>query len=173
VAKLMEMRVHQCGEALRDAVIAVIEAHHEARCRILEIQQRRITAPLVAQFLKRLTDDLARLVPDNFVLLYDRQRLLHLVRYLKTVSIRVQRGLTDLEKDRFRQGQVAPFLDALNRMLTSMDATTSVEKRNAVETFFWMIEEYKVSLFAQEVGTDGPVSAKRLNKLIGEIERMI
>ena len=93
--------------------------------------------------------------------------------YLKTVSIRVQRGLTDLEKDRSRQGQVAPFLDALNRMLTSMDATTSVEKRDAVETYFWMIEEYKVSLFAQEVGTDGPISAKRLNKLMGEIERMI
>jgi ATP-dependent helicase HrpA len=42
-----------------------------------------------------------------------------------------------------------------------------------VEAFFWMIEEYKVSVFAQEVGTDGPVSVKRLNKLIGEIERMI
>ena len=172
VAKLMEMRVHQCGEALRAAVIAVIEAHHEARCRILEIQQRRIVAPLVAQFLKTLADDLTRLVPDTFVLLYDRQRLLHLVRYLKTVSIRVQRGLTDLEKDHSRQGLVAPFLGALNRMLASMDATTSVEKRNAVEAFFWMIEEYKVSLFAQEVGTDGPISAKRLDKLIGEIERM-
>jgi ATP-dependent helicase HrpA len=54
-----------------------------------------------------------------------------------------------------------------------MDSSTSVEKRAAVEVFFWMIEEYKVSVFAQEVGTDGPVSIKRLNKLIGEIERMI
>jgi len=36
-----------------------------------------------------------------------------------------------------------------------------------------MIEEYKVSVFAQEVGTDGPISAKRLKKQIGEIERMV
>ena len=49
----------------------------------------------------------------------------------------------------------------------------SAEKRASVEAFFWMIEEYKVSVFAQEVGTDGPVSGKRLKKLIGEIERMI
>ena len=172
VANLMQRRIHQRGEALRSAVIGVIEAHHEARCRILEVEQRRIAAPLVTQFLQTLSDDLTRLVPDNFVLLYDRQRLQHLVRYLKTISIRVQRGLTDLEKDRVRQGQVAPFLDALNQMLKSMDAATSNEKRDAVETFFWMIEEYKVSLFAQEVGTDGPVSPKRLNRQIGEIERM-
>jgi ATP-dependent helicase HrpA len=172
VAKLQKMRIHQRGEALRSAVIAVIEAHHEARCRIMEIEQRRMAAPLVAQFLTTLKDDLARLVPDNFVSLYDRQRLAHLVRYLKTVAIRVQRGLTDLEKDRARQGQVAPFTDALNQMLASMESATSDEKREAVERFFWMIEEYKVSVFAQEVGTDGPVSPKRLNKLIGEIERM-
>jgi hypothetical protein len=36
-----------------------------------------------------------------------------------------------------------------------------------------MIEEYKVSVFAQEVGTDGPVSAKRLKQRIGEIGRMV
>ncbi len=172
VAKLEQLRIHQRGEALRDAVIAVIEAHHEARCRILEIEQRRIAAPLVTQFLQILSDDLARLVPENFVTLYDRQRLHHLVRYLKTISIRVQRGLTDLEKDHLRQKQVTPFLDALNQMLSSMDAATSADKRAAVEAFFWMIEEYKVSVFAQEVGTDGPVSPKRLKKLIGEIERM-
>ena len=96
-----------------------------------------------------------------------------MVRYLSAISIRAQRGYTDLEKDRTRQGLVDPFIDQLNRMLASMDAMTSPEKRTQVEAFFWMIEEYKVSVFAQEVGTDGPVSAKRLKKLIGEIERMV
>lgn len=42
-----------------------------------------------------------------------------------------------------------------------------------MEAFFWMIEEYKVFLFAQEVGTYGPVFVKRLKVLIGEIERMV
>ena len=37
----------------------------------------------------------------------------------------------------------------------------------------WMIEEYKVSVFAQEIKTAFPVSAKRLEKKIHEIERMI
>ena len=171
--ELVGMRLHQRGKKLRDAVVAVIEAYHEARCRIAEIEKKRIAATVVGQFLETLKNELTRLVPDNFVLLYDRPRLRHLLRYLNTIAIRARRGYGDLEKDRSRQALVAPFNEKLNWMLQSMDANTSAEKRAAVEVFFWMIEEYKVSVFAQEVGTDGPVSVKRLNKLIGEIGRMI
>ena len=128
---------------------------------------------MVGQFLQCLKDELVRLLPEKFVLLYDKSRLLHLVRYLRALSIRVQRGITDLEKDRSRQAMVVPFIDQLNRMLESMDETTSQEKRFEVEAFFWMIEEYKVSVFAQEVGTSGPISVKRLQKQIAEIDRMI
>jgi ATP-dependent helicase HrpA len=173
VEHLTTMRVHQCGQDLRDAVIAVVEAHHEVRCRILDIERKRIAAPAVGQFLQVLKAETGRLVPDNFVRLYSRQRLMHLVRYLNTLSIRTQRGLTDLEKDRSRQAMVAPFVQQLDRMLADMDASTSGDKRQAVEAYFWMIEEYKVSVFAQEVGTDGPVSAKRLKKMIDNIERML
>jgi ATP-dependent helicase HrpA len=173
VDELAALRVHQCGQDLREAVIAVIEAHHEVRCRITDVENKRIAAPVVGQFLQTLKNELARLVPDNFVLLYDRQRLTHLVRYLSALSIRTQRGYTDLEKDRSRESLVAPFVEQLKRMLQSLDASTSAEKRAAVEAFFWTIEEYKVSVFAQEVGTDGPVSVKRLKRLIGEIERMV
>jgi ATP-dependent helicase HrpA len=173
VEDLTTMRLHQCGQDLRDAVIAVVEAHHEVRCRISDVEKKRIAAPAVSQFIQDLKAEAGRLVPDNFVTLYDRQRLSHLVRYLNALSIRTQRGLADLEKDRARQAMVAPFVDQLARILTTMDATTSEQKRESVEAYFWMIEEYKVSVFAQEVGTDGPVSAKRLKKLIGEIERLI
>jgi ATP-dependent helicase HrpA len=173
VDELTELRVHQRGQDLREAVIAVIEAHHQVRCRITDVENKRIAAPVVGQFLQTLNTELGRLVPANFVMLYDRQRLSHVVRYLNALSIRTQRGYTDLEKDRFRETLVAPFIEQLKRMLQSLDSSTSTEKRTAVEAFFWAIEEYKVSVFAQEVGTDGPVSVKRLNRLIGEIERMV
>jgi ATP-dependent helicase HrpA len=171
--QLTALRMHQCGQDLRAAVIAVVEAHHEVRCRITDLAQKQIVALAVEQFQHTLQAELTRLLPDNFVLMYDRKRLSHLVRYLSALSIRAQRGSTDLEKDRSRETLVAPFVDHLNRMLQAMDSSTSAEKRAAVEAFFWMIEEYKVSVFAQEVGTDGPVSVKRLNKRVGEIERMI
>jgi ATP-dependent helicase HrpA len=171
--ELTGIRLHQCGQDLRDRVIAVIEAHHDAQCRIADVERKCIASPVVGQFLQTLKNELTRLVPDNFVLLYNRKRLSHLVRYLSALSIRAQRGYTDLEKDRSRQTLLVPFVDHLNRMLQSLDSSTSSEKRAAVEAFFWMIEEYKVSIFAQEVGTDGPVSVKRLDHLIGEINRII
>jgi ATP-dependent helicase HrpA len=52
----------------------------------------------------------------------------------------------------------------------SMDCTE--EKKTLIEELFWMIEEYKVSLFAQELKTPYPVSPKKLNQLIEEIEKL-
>jgi ATP-dependent helicase HrpA len=49
----------------------------------------------------------------------------------------------------------------------------SREREEAIETFGWMIEEYKISLFAQELKTLFPVSEKRLEKVLKEIQRMV
>ena len=49
---------------------------------------------------------------------------------------------------------------------------TQKRKRMMIEELFWMIEEYKVSLFAQELKTPYPVSPKKLNQLIEEIEKL-
>ena len=54
-----------------------------------------------------------------------------------------------------------------------MASTASVEKKNKTDELYWMIEEYKVSLFAQELKTPYPVSPKRLQQLIQEIENII
>ena len=44
------------------------------------------------------------------------------------------------------------------------------QRQSKIEELFWMIEEYKVSLFAQELKTPYPVSPKKLNQLIKDIE---
>ena len=49
----------------------------------------------------------------------------------------------------------------------------SEEKNKKIEELFWMIEEYKVSLFAQELKTPYPVSPKKLDQLIHEIENTL
>jgi ATP-dependent helicase HrpA len=48
----------------------------------------------------------------------------------------------------------------------------SDEKRKALEALFWLIEEYKVSVFAQELKTAIPVSKKRLEEKFAQIMRM-
>ena len=57
--------------------------------------------------------------------------------------------------------------------LRELPSYASEEKRRALDDFGWMIEEYKVSLFAQELKTAIPISRKRIEARMAEIQRML
>ncbi len=120
-----------------------------------------------------LKDSVKRLVPVNFLDLYTETRLVHIQRYLKAVSLRAKKASVNLEKERERQAEVAVYSNSLKELLGDLSALSSEEKKSAVEDYFWMIEEFKVSVFAQELKTAVPVSKKRLDKMLGDIKRMI
>jgi ATP-dependent helicase HrpA len=58
-------------------------------------------------------------------------------------------------------------------LLKELSPSVSDEKRQTIEDYFWMVEEYKVSVFAQELKTAIPVSKQRLDKKLKEIGRMV
>ena len=118
-------------------------------------------------------EQMARLIPENFMAVYDSYRLAQLPRYLNARAVRVRRAAVDCDKDRLKAVQLSKFVEALDSLLQSLSAETSDRKREALEQYFWMVEEYNVSLFAQELGTAVPVSQKRLEKKWSEIQRMI
>jgi ATP-dependent helicase HrpA len=124
-------------------------------------------------FCSGIRNSLENLVPENFLELYANDRLLHMVRYIQVISIRVQRWLINPEKDNAKAKLLKIFTDKLDGMLEGLTPETSGEKRTAIEEFFWLIEEFKVSLFAQELKTVVSVSEKRLSQKILEIERMV
>ena len=137
----------------------------------MELQNRnneRITA-----FLSGLRTSLARLVPDNFLALYDTDRLGHLGRYINALTLRARRALVSFEKDQAKAKEIKVHVDHLNRMLETLSPSTSDEKRKALEEYHWLIEEFRVSLFAQELKTPVKVSGKRLETKRAEIERMV
>jgi ATP-dependent helicase HrpA len=61
----------------------------------------------------------------------------------------------------------------LQGLIQTLTPQSSDEKRRAVEDLFWMLEEYKISVFAQEIKTAQPVSAKRLDAQIRTIEGLV
>jgi ATP-dependent helicase HrpA len=91
---------------------------------------------------------------------------------LRALEVRAERGKNDPEKDRKKAEQVRPFLEAHFRMQKEIQAETSLEKKKAVAEFRWMVEEFKVSLFAPELKTAFPVSAKRLAMKLQAIDKM-
>jgi ATP-dependent helicase HrpA len=161
------------GKALRDGITKVLDAYHETRTRIHTLERANPSSRGVLALCGRIRRDLDRLVPSNFPDLYALDRLAHLPRYLKAMALRAERGANDLEKDRSKAARVDAFAQALEHMTAALSPRASQHKRQALEDFGWMIEEFKVSLFAQELKTPFPVSSKRLEKKQKEIERMV
>jgi len=166
-------KILSSGRELLAGTGPVLSAYHSARSRIHDFQRSLRNNSRVQIFLAAAVDELVRLVPENFVELYDTDRFNHLERYIKGLMIRVQRALVDFEKDQAKANEIQKFADGLNRMLKELAPNATAEKRRAVEDYFWMLEEYKVSVFAQELKTAIPISAKRLQDKLKQIERMI
>jgi ATP-dependent helicase HrpA len=103
-----------------------------------------------------LEQDVARLMPADFLTRTPHTRLAHLHRYLRAVQVRAERASLSAAKDAEKAQQLAPFRDWEKRV--------PPDRR---EAFRWLLEEFRVSLFAQELGTAQPVSAQRLKTLGG------
>jgi ATP-dependent helicase HrpA len=161
------------GRRLRTQVLAVLEAYAEARGTIERLSESSPPSSALRDFFGARGAELSRLVPENFIELYSADRLGHLPRYLKAAAVRARRAEVHLEKDLAKDQVIRPFARALEDLLQQLGPESSEEKRAAVEEFFWLIEEFKVSLFAQELKTAVPVSRKRLQERLAEIERMV
>ncbi len=159
------------GQDVIKIATPIIKALYEVTER-LRIQERANSSnrPFLA-FLAGLRNELGRLVPPDFLIRYEEQRLNPIVRYLKTLAIRAERGAVHLEKAVARGIEIKELENILQEMEKSVQSD-SEEKKHSIEELRWMIEEYKVSIFAQELKTLYPVSRKRLCSKIDEIKRM-
>jgi ATP-dependent helicase HrpA len=159
---------------LRDQALKVLDAYHETRSALHRIENGSRENKAVLELCALVREELQALVPENFLEIYSPDHLEQLPRYLKALEMRVERGAYDPLKDRKRAAEAAAFAEEAETM--NRDAVTSgasMEKKEALEELRWMIEEFKVSLFAQELKTAFPVSPKRLRKKIDEIKRMV
>ena len=89
-------------------------------------------------------------------------------RYLKAIALRAERALADPIKDQTRMLELKSFNDAINR------AQEKGQMRDlAWQQFRWDYEELRVQVFAQELGTQRSVSAKRLAKQLQQLTERV
>ncbi|MBU0972583.1 MAG: ATP-dependent RNA helicase HrpA [Proteobacteria bacterium] len=130
-------------------------------------------SPAAFEMLTQLFHELKNLVPPHFLELYALDRVAQLVRYLACIRIRAQRAVDNPVKEGKKALLITPFDRKLNTLVSSLSETSSQERAQAVESFYWLLEEYKISVFAQELKTDGKISAKKLDKEFSTISTMI
>ena len=121
-------------------------------------------APLLEPSVKDMREQLARLVPKDFVMSTPDAWLGHLPRFIKGMQVRLARLLNaGLKKDEAGMGIIAPLERAYRERLEKHRKAGVVDE--ALVTYRWMLEEFRVSTFAQELKTSVPVSGKRLGEV--------
>ena len=109
---------------------------------------------------------LQRLMPPRFIAITPHAQLQHFPRYLKAIVLRLDKLRADPVRDAQKMQEVRPLDQRHQRRLVELKGAQDAR----LEEFRWLLEELRVSLFAQELRTPQPVSAKRLEKVWSQIQ---
>ena len=172
-AEKIALQILPTGQSVLKKCMPLLRACYDTASAMHNTENTNRFNKPVLQYLSQLRQELNLLMPRDFLIQYDDERLNHIPRYLKALAIRAERGVVHLGKALAKENEIKNFSVTLHDMVNSTSRGVSEEKLNAIEHYRWMIEEYKVSVFAQELKTAFPVSPKRLEKRIQEIERII
>ena len=112
-------------------------------------------------------DHLNRLVHKGFVTSTGAQRLGDLTRYLRALEVRLQRLPDSPSRDRTGMARVEEVQRAYDDLLRSLPAPRRADAD--VQHLRWMLEELRVSVFAQGTRTPYPVSEKRIYRAMDGI----
>nr|WP_306671413.1 ATP-dependent RNA helicase HrpA [Endozoicomonas sp. ONNA2] len=109
-----------------------------------------------------------RLLQPEFMSSAGMEWLSHYPRYFKAIEVRLEKLPAQVNRDR-------AWTEELTILQQKYDQRREAHSQHKVidpnlQQFYWMIEEYRVSLFAQQLGTRFPVSDKRLRKLWEQVE---
>lgn len=147
------------GEVARLLTTIVTEATS------LPMKLRRFTdAP---ELVRDVEEQLDALFPPDFLLAAPLSQLMHYPRYLKAIHYRLDRYRDDPKRDAERQAALTALRVPYLRALAARRGVPDPQ----LTDFRWLLEELRVSLYAQQLRTPMPVSVKRLERIWATIAR--
>ncbi|QKQ27794.1 ATP-dependent RNA helicase HrpA [Candidatus Reidiella endopervernicosa] len=149
-------RLIETANRLSQVVAETLAEHHAI--------SKQIKGSIPPTLLEAITDvsaQLGHLVYPGFVLKTPAEWLSHLPRYLKAVSRRLDKVAGQLARDRQHRLEI----ESLWRVWAERSGEGKRQSRELLE-FRWLIEELRVSIFAQELKTVQSVSVKRLQNIV-------
>jgi ATP-dependent helicase HrpA len=135
--------------------------------RTLEAEIRASGSLALLNTLQDLREHRATLIHDGFVSATPPRRLPHLARYLRADSHRLTKAAENPARDSDLAWRIGDVTAAYEKALATYAAGSPDAARAAeLADVRWMLEELRVSFFAQQLGTDGTVSEKRIRKVL-------
>jgi ATP-dependent helicase HrpA len=131
------------------------------------VQKKLGAARAFAPACADIGEQLQRLFPRGFVTATPAAQLAHYPRYLKAIALRLDKLKGEPARDAQRLAEIASLQTPYLREVTARKGKADAR----LDEFRWLLEELRVSLFAQELRTPMPVSAKRLQKVWDALRR--
>ncbi|GEQ75531.1 hypothetical protein CTTA_2536 [Comamonas testosteroni] len=116
---------------------------------------------------KDASEQLQKLMPKNFIAVAPWAQLGHYARYLKAITSRLDKYRADPARDAAKLKELLPLEQRYWRLVAERKG--QIDAR--MQEYRWMLEELRVSFFAQELRTPYPVSAKRLDKVWAQLQQ--
>jgi len=154
---LLESRrraLHEVVAGVVGCVRAILQEWRPARAELA-----RLRTHLSAETRADIEGQLAALLPADFITRTAEPWLAQLPRYLAALRRRLERLPAAAERDAALARRIAPFTRAWHELATRR---THALAAPLLAQYRWMLEEFRVSLYAQELKTLMPVSEKRL-----------
>jgi ATP-dependent helicase HrpA len=155
---------------LVDTVTAVVDRVQRTLAALHTVEQRlgRTSSVELLPSLTDIREQLSGLVHRGFVTETGWHRLGDLPRYLAAVERRLDRLVQDPARDRAGLARIAQVRREYDEMVAGLPPAR--RRSAAVVEIRWMIEELRVNVFAQALGTPYPVSEQRIYKAMDAAE---
>jgi len=114
-----------------------------------------------------MQQQLAQLMTRRFLIETPYTQLTHFPRYLKAIGLRIDKLKADPARDQRALAELQPLAQSYQRLAAQRRDISDPR----MSEFRWLLEELRVSLFAQELRTPMPVSVKRLQKIWDALQR--
>ena len=154
--KLGKARIPIAAQDVAPVALPLFESYHQVRLALEKAPGSWRNA------VDDMQSQLAALVPVGFLIQTPWTWLRHYPRYLKAMHTRLQKLSGNLPRDQKQQAEIEVWWERWLEWV-EQNETRSRHDPGAI-LFRWMIEEFRVSLYAQPLGVSLPVSSKRLEK---------
>jgi ATP-dependent helicase HrpA len=153
---------------LADTVLTILRQVEQvlAHARTVDKQISRASSPALLAALSDVRGQLEALVQPGFITETGAKRLPDLVRYLRGMEQRLDKIGANAMRDRSGMAIVQSLTDEYQKHLRAVP-TGKYPSPELLEVR-WMLEELRISLFAQTLGTPYPVSEKRIRKALAQ-----
>ena len=157
-------------ESIRDKLVAAAQeicSHLLASLKLLvdvkkNIKQQK-NALVLAFALSDIQEQLKQLFYVGVVYKTPDEWLRQYPRYLRGIQLRLEKAVLNPQKDKLALLEIQPYWQRLQEYIAKEGAFVMTQNAALIE-YRWWIEELRVSLFAQTLKTQIPISPKRLEK---------